>query len=197
MRAAAWQKETIFCTKILTSSSESFLQHAKSFLACRSWLLSAGVEYISQIISLSVNLSVSSAINQPDQWNTQPSIIACIQIFWENIVTCHTQSVTAWQPIFLQRSFACSAERSQFDSKPWRLVFHCLSSWLSLNTTGSKVNSSAHAACVVRGLFWMKCLFYVFIERKLFFVVHCNLSIMYQWLPNKLILYLTILEDVH
>ncbi len=162
---SCWQKETNFCAKILTSSSsESFLQRAKSFLACRSWLLYACVEYISQIISLPVSLSVSSAINQPDQWNALPSFIACIQIFGENIVTCHTQSVTAWQSFF-QHSFACSAVRSQFDSKPWRLVFHCLSSWLSLNTTGSKVNSSAHAVCLVRGLFWMKCLFYVFIER--------------------------------
>lgn len=51
-----WHKETNFCAKIPTSSSESFLQHAKSFLVYRSRLLSAGFEYIFQIIILSVSL---------------------------------------------------------------------------------------------------------------------------------------------
>ncbi len=196
MRDAAWQKETNFCAKILTSSSESFLQHAKSFLACRSWLVSAGVEYISQIISLSVNLSVSSAINQPDQWNAQPSIIACIQIFWENIVTCHTQCDS------LAAYFFCSAHLLAVLS-----AVSLIQSLEGLSFTACQAGSlltplavkwtavrMLRVSCV--GCFeWNVCFMYSW--RELFFVVHCNLSIMYQWLPNKLILYLTILEDVH
>lgn len=59
------------------------------------------------------------------------------------------------------------------------LSFSACQARLSLNTTGSKVNSSAHAVCFACGLFWVKYLFYVFMEKWLFFVVHCNLSTAY------------------